>query len=286
MKRIHSLAFIIARQRSATTATIKPPGKNWPKAFEKRHPAILSESVYNMDETGVMLCVLGSVKVLTTYPTPGWHYACSESEYTDSKISPKLTSFCVVSPSHTSHKLQPCDIGVFGLLKAAYRDEVERLYRGGANIVSRGHFTSLYSPAREKALTSRNIKAGWIKAGLFPFNPDRVLRDIQKPPAELTVPKADEVNLQDEVLQTPATAEALTLLHGLIEQDTHALDERSKQRLRKFANAAQISFAERTLLADENRCMFKQSNEAKVRRATKSTIVGKAKVMSYEDIEE
>src|SRR5438876_1216836 len=23
----------------------------------------------------------------TTYPTPGWHYACSESEYTDSKIS-------------------------------------------------------------------------------------------------------------------------------------------------------------------------------------------------------
>jgi len=23
----------------------------------------------------------------TTYPTPGWHYACSDSGYTDSKIS-------------------------------------------------------------------------------------------------------------------------------------------------------------------------------------------------------
>jgi hypothetical protein len=23
----------------------------------------------------------------TTFPTPGWHYACSESRYTDSKIS-------------------------------------------------------------------------------------------------------------------------------------------------------------------------------------------------------
>jgi len=86
-----------------------------------------------MDETGVMLCILNSIKVLvgkddtrayrgagvkrtmvtaiecisadsrslllmiiwpavthrsnwTTYPTPGWHYTCSESGYTDSKI--------------------------------------------------------------------------------------------------------------------------------------------------------------------------------------------------------
>jgi len=32
--------------------------------------------------------------------------------------------------------------------------------------------------------------------------------------------------------------------------------------------------------------LFKQNNEAKVRRSTKSTIVGKAKVKSYEDIVE
>jgi hypothetical protein len=124
----------------------------------------------------------------------------------------------------------------------------------------------------------------------LPFNPDRVLRDIQKPPAELTVLKADEVKVgscpQDEVLQTPVTAEALTSLRSLIEQDAHALDKTSKQRLQKFANAAQISFAECALLHDENRRLFKQNNEAKVRRSTKSTIVGKAKVMSYEDIEE
>jgi hypothetical protein len=81
---------------------------------------------------------------------------------------------------------------VFGPLKAAYRDEVERLYRGGANIVGKEHFTSLYSPAREKALTPRNIKSGWGKSGLYPFNPDRVLKDIQKPLAELIVQKVDD----------------------------------------------------------------------------------------------
>lgn len=79
----------------------KPPSKNWVRAFKKRHPetqarrvkaldwnrhekniywkithwfevigrilqdqAILAENVYNMDETGVMLSMLGSVKVL------------------------------------------------------------------------------------------------------------------------------------------------------------------------------------------------------------------------------
>jgi hypothetical protein len=54
-------------------------------------------------------------------------------------------------------------------------------YRGGINTVGKEHFTSLYSSARETALTSRNIKSGWIKVGLFPPNPDRVLRDIEKP---------------------------------------------------------------------------------------------------------
>src|SRR5271170_587058 len=74
-------------------------------------------------------------------------------------------------PSHTSHKLQPCDVGVFAPLKAAYRDQVDRLYRGGANTVGKEHFTSLYSHARERAFTKKNITAGWAASGLFPFNP-------------------------------------------------------------------------------------------------------------------
>ena len=81
-------------------------------------------------------------------------------------------------------------------------------------------------------------------------------------------------------------AEDLTALHGLIEQNAHTLDETTKQRLQELTNAAQISFAECALLADENQLLFKQNNEAKVRRSTKSTVVGKAKVMSYEDSED
>jgi hypothetical protein len=101
IKFIRSLAFSIACQRSPAKRPTKPPGKNWPRGFEARHPnlkarrvrpidwkrhgniihdkivewfevigtvlqdrAILPGNVYNMDETGVILSMLGSVKVL------------------------------------------------------------------------------------------------------------------------------------------------------------------------------------------------------------------------------
>jgi hypothetical protein len=99
IKYIPSLAFSIASQRSTTDKPPKPPGKNWTRAFAKRHPevkartsmaldwdryniydkvvhwfkvigrvlqdpTVLPGNVYNMDETDVMLSKLGSVKVL------------------------------------------------------------------------------------------------------------------------------------------------------------------------------------------------------------------------------
>ena len=107
IKYLSSLAFSIARQRSMTNKTIKRPGKNWHQGIEKRHPvlksrrvrvidwkrhesntynkivyrvgvigrvlrdpAVLPENVYNMDETGVILCMLGSVKVLVGKDDP------------------------------------------------------------------------------------------------------------------------------------------------------------------------------------------------------------------------
>ena len=54
--------------------------------------------------------------------------------------------------------------------------------------------------------------------------------------------------------------------------------------MQKLANAAQISFAEHDLLHDRNQMLIRMNNEAKVRRSTRSVVLGKAKVMSFEDI--
>jgi DDE superfamily endonuclease len=182
-------------------------------------------------------------------------------------------------PSHTSHKLQPCDVGMFGPLKTAYRERVEELYRGGANTVSKQHFTSLYSQARCAAFTSRNIKSAWAKAGLYPWNPDRVLRDTQKPPSqepqgEYTIDAATV----DKTLQTPVTAESLTSLRRKIEQNMPTLDDHNQQCLRKLANAAERAMTARDLYFKENFDLFKQNNESRTRESSNSNMVGKAKL--------
>lgn len=50
-------------------------------------------------------------------------------------------------PSHTSHKLQRCDVAIFGPLKMAYQKQAEQLFRGGANTIGKQHFTLLYDRA-------------------------------------------------------------------------------------------------------------------------------------------
>jgi hypothetical protein len=113
---------------------------------------------------------------------------------------------------------------------------------------------------------------------------------------EWYVPRADEIKVafchQDEVPQTPVTpvsAEGLASLHNLIKQDAHTLDGTSIQRverhLQKLANTAQASFAKSALLYDQNQLLIRMNNESKVRRLTNLIVLGKAKVMSFEDIE-
>jgi hypothetical protein len=161
-------------------------------------------------------------------------------------------------------------------------------------VQSASNISPLCSPAREKAFTKRNITAAWAACGLFPFNPDRVLRVTPKPPTQSTVPRADKVGSchQDEVPQTPVTpvsADGLASLHNLIKQDAHTLNGTSIQRLerhvQKLVNAAQISFAERALLHNQKQMLTRMNNEAKLRRSTQSLVLGKARVMSFEDIE-
>jgi hypothetical protein len=88
------------------------------------------------------------------------------------------------------------------------------------------------------------------------------------------------------------SAEGFTSLYNKIKQDALTLDETSQQRLRrrvqKLANAGQGSFAEVALLRYQNQFLTRMNNEARVRRSTKSVVLGKGegKVMSFEDIEE
>ena len=406
------------RTPSEVPAHSQTPNKDWPQAFCKRHPelkvarlraldwrrhekniyaktvnwfdlmrvqleetGVMQENVYNMDETGVMLSVLGSSKYLVSaemqkthrgagskrtlitavecisadgrslppliifpgvdlrsnwvcHEAPDWQFACSKKGYMNSAINlewmqkvfepstrerangrPRILindgfethesldvlTFCFENnivlcrlPSHTSHKLQPCDVSVFSPLKTAYREQVEHLERRGANTVNKEHFVLLYRRAREVALTARNIRSGWSKAGLFPFNPSRVLdgmsAPIEGPFAQPAPPGLQGVQepLSSQSLTTPTTTEGVYNLYRMLEEKLAVDGTTNDPCLQKLLHATQKAFADRSLLHDENESLLKQNDEKRVRQNTKSTVIsqGNARIMSYADIVE
>jgi hypothetical protein len=194
-------------------------------------------------------------------------------------------------PSHTSHKLQPCDVSVFGPLKTAYREQVEHLERRGANAVNKEHFVLLYRRARDAALTARNIRSGWSKAGLFPFNPSRVLEGMSAPPeepaAQLVLPDAPQMQAPSRsLLTTPTTTEGVHHLYRLVEEKLAANGTTRDPCLEKLLHATEKAFADRSLFHDENESLLKQNDERRVRQNAKSTVIsqGDAKIISAADI--
>lgn len=76
------------------------------------------------------------------------------------------------------------------------------------------------------------------------------------------------------------------MLRSALEKDLSGLSEEARLCVQKLANAGADVFAERALLLDRERVLLEQNNEKKARQSVRSTVIGKAKVMSYEDIVE
>jgi hypothetical protein len=78
-------------------------------------------------------------------------------------------------PPHSSHLLQPLDLGPFSSLALRYSQEVQKYTPTGFATIDRATFAHIYKIARPQAFTPFNIKAGWIRTGIQPWDPSRVL---------------------------------------------------------------------------------------------------------------
>jgi hypothetical protein len=78
-------------------------------------------------------------------------------------------------PPHSSHLLQPLDIGCFGPLKQAYGRQIEDLIRMYISHISKLEFLYAFRETFFTSMIERNICSGFIGAGLIPFDPERVL---------------------------------------------------------------------------------------------------------------
>ena len=169
-------------------------------------------------------------------------------------LAEKVIPVCL--PAHTSHLLQPLDVGLFGPVQHAYGQEVTRLSQLGMTHISKLDFLDILANARARAYTPENIAGAWRDAGIEPYNPSNVLQRIHRaspatPPSASptsallqTLKSAVQVNtILSSLLgpeRSPRLVKGLTLLAKGVKTTLSALtllQEREKDLLR--VNACQ-----------------------------------------------
>src|SRR5450432_1396398 len=110
-------------------------------------------------------------------------------------------------PSHSTHRLQPLDIGVFGPLSTAYSNQLNSLQHKSLGLVSmtKRLFYPLFREAFKEAFSKEHIERSFEKAGIWPFNPSIVIDILAKPSLE-----EPETLLE---VQTPMASRAIRRIH-------------------------------------------------------------------------
>ncbi len=77
--------------------------------------------------------------------------------------------YTLCMPPHSSHLLQPLDVGCFSPLKRAYSREVESLIRHHINHITKLEFLPAFKAAFDQSFTLANISSAFRGAGLVPL---------------------------------------------------------------------------------------------------------------------
>lgn len=74
-------------------------------------------------------------------------------------------------PSHTTHKLQPLDVGLFGPMQAAWRKQCKNYTLRTSSEMPLAQVVKEYLEARTRVMKESNITSSWKKSGLLSLDP-------------------------------------------------------------------------------------------------------------------
>ena len=149
-------------------------------------------------------------------------------------------------PPHTTHALQPLDVGVFGALGTCYRQEIQKVYTAsmGQISISKNNFYSILTSARGRAYTPLTLRNSFRSCGIWPLNSAKVYRKFNLTPRALT-PELSTPHFAT-VPTTPKTPRTLRRLTRDVVADpdnTNAITA-----IQQLSHAAENAMAERDIL--------------------------------------
>ncbi|KAF9442227.1 DDE-domain-containing protein, partial [Macrolepiota fuliginosa MF-IS2] len=93
----------------------------------------------------------------------------SHCTYEFCRFATQSNIIVVCLPSHTTHALQPCDMGFFGPLVTAWKAQVNQCTCSRIPI-TKTNFLQYYASAYDKAFKSSTIVSAFSKTGIYPLN--------------------------------------------------------------------------------------------------------------------
>lgn len=162
-------------------------GKQYNQAWFKDFPPDwrfeISANGWSSDEIG--LHWLQKQLILSTNSRTHGRYQLLVLDRHGSHLTPQFDQLCadydiipICMPAHSSHLLQPLDIGCFAVLKRSYGGLVDQKMRLGINYIDKLDFLAAYPQACIDAFKADTINNSFQVAGLVPFNPQPVLSNL------------------------------------------------------------------------------------------------------------
>jgi hypothetical protein len=135
----------------------------------------------------------------------------SHCTYQFIKFSAEHHIIIICLPSHTTHALQPCDVGIFGPLARAWKSCVTRASQENIPI-TKSNLLRYYHEARNTALKTTTIQSAFRKTGIHPLDRNAVPLSAFEPAKNTTTQAAQPLpaELSSLLIPTPAPSPAVS----------------------------------------------------------------------------
>ena len=189
--------------------------------------------------------------------------------------------YTLCMPPHSSHLLQPLDVGCFSPLKRAYSREIEALIRHHINHITKLEFLPAFKAAFTRSFTAANIHSAFQGAGLVPLQPDVVLSrlDVQlRTPTPIALAEAVwEARTPSNVRELEAQS---TLIRDRVRQHKSSSPASIIEAIDQLKKGAEVMMLSAELMRDRIASLERANEAASKRKQRKKKRLQKRGVLT------
>jgi hypothetical protein len=190
-------------------------------------------------------------------------------------------------PPHSSHLLQPLDVGCFAAVKRSYGRQIENRMRVGLNHIDKPDFLQAYYETRKEALIMSHIQSGFSATGLVPYNPDRVLEKLHVTLRTPTPPVIPPQTSSPWIPETPHNIRGLErqtkTIKEYIRRRIQSLPSPTDIALDQLVKGCQMAMHSAILLTEENRYLRSENERQKKKKVKRKSYIATGGVLTIQE---